>query len=70
MSTMNRVTCLVCNTTIESMDRHDFVVCKCPEESHVFVDGGDDYVRRGWSKKAHWREEATGEEKFGEEFGA
>ncbi len=41
----NSATCLLCNTTIESKHVHDFVSCKC---GNVFVDGGLDYIRRGY----------------------
>ena len=38
----NGGTCLICNTTIESKHRHDFVTCECGAFS---VDGGNDYHR-------------------------
>jgi len=40
----NRAQCLLCDTVIESIHRHDFVRCKCGE---IFVDGGTDYLRQG-----------------------
>lgn len=47
----NAAQCLVCNVTIESKHRHDFVACKCYDESGgtkgIFLDGGKDYIRRG-----------------------
>lgn len=41
--TRNAVKCLVCNTTLESKNRHNYVQCSCPNE--VATDGGLDYVR-------------------------
>jgi hypothetical protein len=43
----NAAYCLGCNTLIESKHRHDFVRCPC---GAVFVDGGQDYLRRGWDQ--------------------
>lgn len=42
MSHRNRVRCLTCNETIESVHRHDFRTCPC---GAVSVDGGTDYER-------------------------
>ena len=42
---MGKVKCLMCNEILESKYRHDFVICKCPNET--FVDGGNDYCRYG-----------------------
>lgn len=41
----NRIRCRKCGETIESMYRHDFVMCKC---GSVGVDGGPSsgYIRR------------------------
>lgn len=60
---MNAVTCLTCNTRIESTHRHDFKGCACPEDSNtcVFVDGGKDYMRRCYGSNARWLEEDTGD---------
>lgn len=41
----NRIRCKICGDIIESKHRHDFVRCKC---GACFVDGGHDYLRRGW----------------------
>jgi hypothetical protein len=41
----NSVRCNDCGDEIESTHRHDFVKCSC---GNVFVDGGRDYLRRGW----------------------
>lgn len=43
MIKVNRVKCLICNDTIESKHRHDFVYCNC---GNVAVDGGKDYLKR------------------------
>ena len=34
-----------CGDIIESVHRHDFVECSC---GSIFVDGGHDYLRRGF----------------------
>jgi hypothetical protein len=46
---VNRVRCRECNEVIESKHRHDFKQCSC---GGVFVDGGTDYLRRGWAHGA------------------
>lgn len=53
---MNKVTCLTCGEVIESLHRHDFRSCSCPEETQVSVDGGKDYERRLYGPKAKWHE--------------
>lgn len=45
----NSAKCLKCGDEIESKHRHDFVQCSC---GNVFVDGGKDYLRRGWNEAA------------------
>jgi len=40
----NIARCKKCNTVIESVTTHDFNYCKCKS---IFVDGGQDYVKRG-----------------------
>lgn len=42
--TLNRARCKKCGTVITSTHRHDWVSCKC---SAIFVDGGNEYLRRG-----------------------
>lgn len=42
----NAIKCNSCVDIIESKHRHDFVSCKC---GNVFVDGGLEYLRRGWA---------------------
>lgn len=43
----NAVHCNICQVTIESFHRHDFVRCACREDdTAVWVDGGHDYARR------------------------
>ena len=44
----NKARCKICGDIIESKHRHDFVECKC---GACFVDGGHDYIRRGWDPK-------------------
>jgi hypothetical protein len=41
-----KVRCKKCNQTIQSKYTHDFVSCSC---GAIFVDGGSDYLRLGWS---------------------
>lgn len=45
---VNKAKCLICNEVIESTSRHDFKTCKC---GNLSVDGGTDYIRRGYSSK-------------------
>lgn len=40
----NIAKCKKCGDIIESKHRHDFVQCSC---GAIFVDGGNDYIRRG-----------------------
>ncbi len=42
----NMVKCNLCGDVIESTYRHDFVTCGCGRCS---VDGGTDYLRRGYT---------------------
>lgn len=42
----NMVRCNHCGDVIESKYRHDYVVCKC---GCCSVDGGHDYLRRGFT---------------------
>ena len=41
----NAIKCKHCGDVIESKLRHDFVWCSCES---CFVDGGHDYLRRGF----------------------
>lgn len=41
----NSAKCTHCGDEIESKHRHHFVFCKC---GIIFVDGGLDYLRRGF----------------------
>jgi hypothetical protein len=51
----NSVRCLRCSDEIESAHRHDFVTCSC---GNVFVDGGKDYLRRGFESD-EWVDTST-----------
>ena len=42
---MSMIKCLECGTILESKFRHDFQMCRCPNQS--FVDGGNAYCRVG-----------------------
>lgn len=50
---INRIMCLHCNEIITSKHTHDFVGCKCGK---CFVDGGQDYRRRGGEKDKDYEE--------------
>jgi len=45
----NAAKCHTCNTIIQSKHRHDWVACKCADNSdtEIYVDGGLSYSRRG-----------------------
>lgn len=43
---INAIQCNRCGVIIESTYRHDFRTCGC---GRVFVDGGHDYLRRGFT---------------------
>lgn len=61
---VNAVVCGNCLTYLESTHRHDYKVCKCwddPKVGWVAVDGGQDYMRRGFSEGAAFIEVGTGE---------
>ncbi len=45
----NSAQCKDCGDVIESLHRHDYVQCKC---GSIFVDGGREYLRRGWKTGA------------------
>lgn len=55
----NMVRCKACDDVIESYDRHDFKYCWC---GNVFVDGGKDYLRRGWKNGLGYEELSTSTE--------
>jgi hypothetical protein len=44
MIVRNAAKCNKCGDVIESLHRHDFVMCSCES---IFVDGGLTYLRRG-----------------------
>ncbi len=50
------VKCNTCGATIQSMHRHDFKWCDCPETSDtkIAVDGGADYLRMLFGSKANY----------------
>ena len=43
--TMGKLQCLKCGEILESKSTHDFVMCKC--DNQTFIDGGNDYMRAG-----------------------
>lgn len=45
----NEASCNTCGERIRSRHRHDFVTCGC---GNVHVDGGLDYLKRGWNGAA------------------
>ena len=44
----NAIQCKLCGEIIESTYRHNLVACKC---GACYVDGGYDYLRRGFNKE-------------------
>lgn len=46
----NAIRCKHCGDIIESKSVHDFVQCSCGK---VFVDGGHEYLRRGFADYDH-----------------
>lgn len=55
----NSAKCLTCGDEIESTFRHDFVSCTC---GAIFVDGGKDYLRRGFRQGAQYEDTSITEE--------
>lgn len=51
----NAVRCRKCGTYLVSKHRHDYLVCGC--SAQVMVDGGKDYLRRGWNSNLGKSEE-------------
>ena len=45
----NAIQCKHCGEIIESKSVYDFKTCKCGK---VFVDGGHEYLRRGYTNSA------------------
>ena len=45
---VNKAKCSKCGDIIESKYRHDYVECSC---GSIFVDGGKEYLRRGYKKE-------------------
>ena len=56
----NRIRCKHCGDVIESETVHDLKYCSC---GTVFVDGGHDYLRRGYLNSNNDYEELSEEEK-------
>lgn len=52
----NKIKCKHCGQIIESKFRHDFTWCKCGK---VFVDGGHEYLRRGFENSTDDYEEMS-----------
>lgn len=42
----NKARCRKCNTIVESTNRHHLAMCWC---GAIYVDGGTEYLRRGFS---------------------
>lgn len=64
----NMIRCNHCGEVIESKYRHDYVTCKCRCCS---VDGGHDYLRRGfktsqsdYTELSQWEEDGEDAERF------
>jgi len=60
----NRIRCKHCGDIIESETVHDFKYCTC---GAVFVDGGHNYLRRGYMNNSDDYEELS-EVEAGEEI--
>lgn len=61
----NRAKCCLCGDTVESKHRHDYRSCRCGALS---VDGGLDYLKRGYSgggegflELSEYEQDVTGE---------
>ena len=52
----NKIRCKSCGHIIESTSVHDFVQCSCGK---VFVDGGHQYLRRGYTNSPDDYEELS-----------
>jgi len=48
---LSAVKCKVCGAVCVSTHVHDFQSCRCPE-GYVYADGGYDYLRYGFNKRA------------------
>ena len=57
---MGMVVCKQCGDLLNSVHVHDFVQCECP--NGTFVDGGNDYFKRGGKDMALVLEPFTGTE--------
>lgn len=55
----NAMQCKRCGGIIESLDRHDYIECKC---GACAVDGGRDYLRRIFKEKDCYIELSVTEE--------
>lgn len=54
--TRNKIRCKHCGDIIESETVHDLKYCSC---GTVFVDGGHDYLRRGYTNNSDDYEELS-----------
>lgn len=54
----NSAICGGCGDHIESKHRHDFVSCTC---GALFVDGGKDYLRRGFDPGVSYQDTSISE---------
>lgn len=52
----NMIKCKHCGDIIESVHRHDFKWCKCKT---VYVDGGKDYLKRGFKHEDDYDDLST-----------
>ena len=42
-----KLQCHKCKVVIQSAHVHDWVACKCPHETGIWIDGGSEYCRMG-----------------------
>ncbi len=50
---VNQAQCLICFEVVVSKHQHDFKSCTC---GNIFVDGGKDYIRRGYRNRNKFKE--------------
>lgn len=52
----NAALCKRCGVEIESTHVHDFVRCACDDDHGIFVDGGREYLRRGFHSESDYED--------------
>lgn len=49
-----KLKCLRCEAIIQSAHVHDWVACKCPDGTGIWIDGGAEYCRMGGADPARY----------------